>query len=339
MVGRWVRGTWALTPTQTGIVNAPVAEDRRWLAVMATVTMVELAWWAASRRAGLAPAPWLLTYLGLAFAGLAAAIALRKILRPRAERSSWSSLVIGTALAGIGASFFLPLKFAIPKQIPFWLDAPLAAAERALLTADPWLLLNLHLGWATLPLARLYGFWLPVQLLVLFMVMIEPPSRAKSRALIVYSLAWFVLGVVAAALFSSAGPIFYDRSFGGREFALLGETLRSRGASMTIFESDTMWAAMTSDSPGLVSGISAFPSLHVAISLWIVLAVRAMAPRLAAVALAYFLLVWLASVQLGWHYVSDGFAGAIGMVAIWAVAGTVESFRIRPLQPRFQPSG
>ena len=38
------------------------------------------------------------------------------------------------------------------------------------------------------------------------------------------------LGVVAAMLFSSAGPIFFDRLFGGARFALLGDTLAKRGA-------------------------------------------------------------------------------------------------------------
>lgn len=313
----------ALTKTHAAILKAAVGEDRRWLAIMAAVTLAEFAYWAANWSAGVAPLPWLLTYLGLAYAGLAAALLLRAVTRPRSKRASWPVLMIGTTLVGIGASLFLPLKFAIPEQIPFWLDAPLAALERALFAVDPWQLLDRHLGWATVPLDRLYGLWLPVQSLFLFTVMLEPPSRAKSRVLIAYSLAWFVLGVVAAALCSSAGPIFFDRVFGGNEFALLGETLRSRGASMALAESDTMWSAMASDHPGLVAGISAVPSLHVAISLWIFLTVRTMAPRGAALALVYFLLIWLGSVQLGWHYVSDGLVGAVGMLAIWAVAGTV----------------
>lgn len=313
-------GTRALTTIESGSISVPVADDRRWLVVMAAVTAAELACWAASWRAGLAPAPWLVSYLGLAFAGLAAALLVRTVLRPRAPRASWPAVLIGTALVGVGASFFLPLKYAIPKEIPFWLDAPLAAAERTFFGADPWRLLYRYLGWATLPLDRLYGLWLPVQSLVLFTVMLAPPSPAKSRALIAYSLAWFMLGVVAAALLSSAGPIFYDRMFGGSQFALLGGTLRARGASMALAESNTMWASLASGKPGFVAGISAAPSIHVAISLWIVLAARTLAPRATALALVYFLLIALASVQLGWHYVGDGVAGALGMWALWAIA-------------------
>ncbi len=291
---------------------------------MATMTLVEFVWWALVWRAGLAPFPLVITYLTLGFAGLAAALVLRTATRRRSKRSSAASVVTGTILAGIGGSFFLPLKFAIPKQIPFWLDAPLAAAERSLFGADPWLLLNHLLGWALLPVDALYALWVPVQLLILFTVMLEPPSATKSRALIAYSIAWFLLGVVAATMLSSAGPIFYDRVFGGSEFALLGETLRAHGASTAITQSDMMWSALTSGNLGLVMGISAVPSLHVAISLWIFLTARTMAPRMAKWALIYFIFIWLASVQLGWHYVSDGAVGAIGMLLIWAIAGIVD---------------
>ena len=307
-----------------------VGEDRRWLAVMATVLLAEFAWWAICWSAGLAPMPLLITYLILAFSALAAAYAMRVALRPRSARANWSSLIAGAALVGIGASLFLPLKYAIPKEVAFWLDPPLASAERALFGADPWLLLDRPIGWLTIPVDRIYGLWLPVQSLVLFTVMLEPPSRAKSRALIAYGLAWFALGVAAATIFSSAGPIFYDRLFGGSEFASLRETLRARGAWVVLAESDTMWAALVSGQPGFVAGISAFPSLHVAISLWFFLTARTMAPRAAPFALCYCMFIWIASVQLGWHYASDGLAGAAGMLAIWFVAEFVERSLTRP---------
>jgi hypothetical protein len=268
--------------------------------------------------------PLLGIYLLLAFSALASAFVLRLLLHPRSERARWPSVIAGTALVGLGASLFLPLKYAIPKEIAFWLDPVLASAEGGLFGADPWLLLDRAIGWALIPVDRVYGFWLPVQSLALFSIVLEPPSQAKSRALIAYSLAWFVLGVAAAAIFSSAGPIFYDRVFGGGLFEPLRETLRVSGAWVVLAESDAMWEALSSGRPGFVAGISAFPSLHVAISLWIFLAARTLAPRAAPIAFCYFIFVWIASVQLGWHYASDGLAGAAGMLAIWCVAGRVE---------------
>ena len=302
-------------------MSANLGEDGRWLAALAATVVAELGWWIVCFRAGLAPLPLLSTYLAFAFAALAAAYVLRTGLNRDRPRAPWPPLVLGAALTGIGGSLFLPLKFAIPKQVGFWLDPPLAAAERTLFNGDPWRFLDSLFGWATVPIDRLYGMWLPVQLLVMFLLMLEPASRPKSRALIAYALAWLVLGVVAATLLSSAGPIFYERLFGGGHFTVLGETLDRRGAWMTLTGSDAMWAAIADDRPGAVSGISAMPSLHVAISVWIYLTARTMAPRAAPYALAYAIFVWLASVQLGWHYVSDGLAGAAGMLLIWGFAG------------------
>jgi hypothetical protein len=291
---------------------------------MAGATALEFVWWLIAWVAGIAPAPFLGTYLVLTFGGVAVTLAIRQVLFRSRPRPTWPAIVAATALAGIGASLFLPLKTAIPKEIPFWLDGPLALAERQLFGTDPWRLLDQMIGWSTIPVDRLYALWLPVQSLVLFIVMLEPPSRAKSRALIAYSLGWFVLGVAAAAIFSSAGPLFYDRVFGGSEFAPLRETLTGRGAWLALAESDKMWAATGNTEPSFVSGISAFPSVHVAISVWLYLTARALAPRAAKLALLYGAAVWIASVQLGWHYAADGLAGVAGMIGLWALAGRVE---------------
>lgn len=291
---------------------------------MASAATLELVWWASAWSRGIAPLPHVLTYLSLALAGLAVALALRMLLRPGSPRAPFPSVVIGTVLAGVAGSLFLPLKFAIPAQIPFWLDVPLAEAERLAFGTDPWVLLNSLLGWAIMPMDRVYGLWLPTQLIVFFTVLIQPPSPQKSRCLIAYSLIWLLLGVCAALLLSSAGPIFYDRLFGGWRFAALGETLHASGAWMVIAEASAMWSSFSTGEPGFVAGISAMPSIHVAISLWIYLVARTLAPSFGYAAFAYFVFIWIASVQLGLHYLSDGVAGAGGTLAIWFLAGRLD---------------
>ena len=113
------------------------------------------------------------------------------------------------------------------------------------------------------------------------------------------------------------------------------ESLLMVGEHVTLGESDAMWAAFSEDRPGLVAGISAAPSLHVAISVWMWLTARSMAPRIAPYAAAYAGFIWIASVQLGWHYVSDGIIGAAGMGLIWLAAGAVErGFGAGQAEPR-----
>lgn len=299
--------------------------ERRWLVTMAATSTVELVWWSIAWRLGFAPLPHIGIYLGLAFGGLGAAIVLRLTLRLSASAAPWGAALPATLLVGIGASAFLPLKYAIPQEVSFWLDRPLASAERSWFGADPWMLLDRLFGWAAVPLDWLYGCWLPTQSLVLFLVILARPSPAKSRALMAYSIAWFLLGILGAVLLSSAGPVFYDRMYGGSTFAALGETLRARRAWIAIAESDRMWAAAAAHDPGMVAGISAMPSIHVAISLWMWLVARDLCPRVSIPAFLYFVLVWLGSVQLGWHYVSDGIAGVIGMLAVWSLAGVNRS--------------
>lgn len=287
---------------------------------MSGVTALELSWWVAAWRLGIAPLPLLGPYLMLAFAGAGLAVAVRLGLGLKPLGTAVMPVLLGTLLVAVGASAFLPIKYAIPKLVPFWLDGPLASGERAVFGADPWLILDRLLGWAARPLDWIYGSWLALQSLLLFLVIAGRPSPAKSRALIAYSLSWFLLGVVAATLLSSAGPIFYDRLFGGTFYLPLGETLRARGAWIALAESNAMWASFADARPGLVAGISAVPSLHVAISLWIFLVARSLDRRAAALAFAYFLVMWIASVQLGWHYAVDGLAGALGMLLVWRIA-------------------
>jgi len=312
-------------PAASPAPAAPIfGEDRPWLAVMLAAALIEMVHWVLCWSAGIAPAPLLGAYLGFALAALFLAFAARAATLPGQRIDNWPSALAAVSLVAVGASLFLPLKYAIPAEVPFWLDPALATAERGLFGADPWQLLDRWFGWATSPLDRFYGLWLPVQSVILFLVVLARPGPAKSRALISYSLAWLVLGVVAAAAFSSAGPLFYDRVLGGTEFASLRPALEGRGAWMAIAESDAMWRSLASGRPDLIAGISAMPSLHVAISAWMVMAARSMAPRLASAAVVYTALIWIASVQLGWHYVADGLAGIAGMAAIWAVGGLVE---------------
>jgi hypothetical protein len=307
-----------------------LGEDSRWLCLLSTVTVLEFVWWALCWRAGIAPAPYFGRYLALSFAALAAALALRFALRPKATRAPWVSVILGTLLIALGASLFLPLKYAIPGQVPFWLDVPLSAGERTLFGIDPWALGDRIFGWALVPMDRIYGLWLPVQSLILFSVMLLPPSKAKARALIAYALAWFLLGVVAATLLASAGPIFHDRLLGGHDFAAMENRLRTGGGWVVRSESDAMWASFASQRPGFVAGISAMPSLHIAISVWMWLAARALAPRAAPFALGYAAFMWVASVELGWHYFSDGLAGVLGMVGIWWLSSRINAKRQLP---------
>jgi hypothetical protein len=57
-----------------------------------------------------------------------------------------------------------------------------------------------------------------------------------------------------------------------------------------------------------------------------------MAPRFAPYALCYSIVIWVGSVQLGWHYVADGLAGALGIVGIWVLSAKVQHYVDAPFR-------
>ena len=119
----------------------------------------------------------------------------------------------------------------------------------------------------------------------------------------------FFLVVSASAILQyalpSAGPIFYERLGFGDRFA----DLPSRPwATVT---ADYLWANYLDNGSRVGAGISAFPSLHVAGAAWVASVVSSYSRKLAPVAWAYFVLILMGSVFLGWHYALDGIAGLV----------------------------
>jgi membrane-associated phospholipid phosphatase len=70
-------------------------------------------------------------------------------------------------------------------------------------------------------------------------------------------------------------------------------------------------------------GISAMPSLHVAIVVLIGLCFRFRLPRWQWGAWTYAGVIFVGSIHLGWHYASDGLVGALGAWAIWRGTGFI----------------
>ena len=68
------------------------------------------------------------------------------------------------------------------------------------------------------------------------------------------------------------------------------------------------------------------PSIHVAISVWILLVSREMAPRAVPYAACYVVFIWVASVALGWHYATDGLVGSLGMLGIWSISTRLQGY-------------
>jgi hypothetical protein len=97
----------------------------------------------------------------------------------------------------------------------------------------------------------------------------------------------------------------------------------------------------------LGAGISAMPSMHIAMACWAALALRAYSRKMQWVGWTYVGLIWFGSVHLGWHYFTDGVVGALGALVVWQLAGVIAAQQVsrwlpgeplRALKARTKPS-
>ena len=210
----------------------------------------------------------------------------------------FAPIAIGVAIIGAFLYSITFLKSMIPAVIPFWADAPFAAIDRAMFIYPQTIAIALKPTLAGLGL--FYGFWHAVHLGSILWVLHWRHGN-KARHILSFMLTW-AIGMALAYVFSSAGPIFtgqYDPS-------VAPATIRKAA--------DFLWANYQAEGALIGGGISAFPSMHVAIAAWLALVLRDRG--LPFVGAAYLIGVFVCSVILGWHYVADSVAGiGIALVA------------------------
>lgn len=226
--------------------------------------------------------------------------------------------------AGLGTIFlsvaFTMSKTAIPTVVPFWADPMLTNIDLLIFQgqhAYQWA----HIigeGWLNpIGVADSYvGTW--GALTLLFPVIItaaDSDLERRKRYLMVYGLIWALLGVVLATLMSSAGPIFADAVTGETHFSDLPSTLSASGLDGTYIDiiQKNLWYLYDADNGAQIgsSGISAFPSLHVAMgALWcFYMCERSV--LLAPIGFTFAAMIWFLSIYSGYHYATDGLASII----------------------------
>jgi hypothetical protein len=154
----------------------------------------------------------------------------------------------------------------------------------------------------------------------LFFVATSPRARAmRTRYIIMFMLTWVVCGNIMAGIFLSAGPVFYGAVTGDAErFAELTAFLAGSGnafSSAAAFQA-YLWSLYETRSAGFGSGISAFPSVHVALITMNALFLYDISRRWGLVAFAYTGFIVMSSVYLGWHYAIDGYVSLVVVVTL-----------------------
>lgn len=240
----------------------------------------------------------------------------------------FAGLIITCLALAVLLSTFWSYKKVLPVFSPFVWDEPLMRLDRALhLGDDPWALLHPFLGnpAVTLFLDRLYYLWF-----IFIPVMIawqgwSLDRRLRSQFLLTYALCWILLGTVLAYWLASAGPCYYGRVTGGPDpfaplMTYLG-TLDARVPLNALHVQDWLWSGYIGQGP--FEGISAMPSLHVALPVLYALVGFRVRRWLGAGFAAHAFLTLLGSIHLGWHYAVDGYVSVVAVIVIWRFVGHI----------------
>lgn len=227
---------------------------------------------------------------------------------------------------------FTSAKNLLPLLVDFHWDAPLADLDKSLHGGrDPWVWLQPVMGHhvVTRTIQMLYtGGWLVALCGVTFAVAASRRlAHLRLRFFLTYLFAWIVLGNLAAGWFMSAGPVYFGHVTGddARFASQMSYLSFSEGALHSSFDIQRdLWTIHQSGRAELGSGISAFPSLHIAMATLFFWTGCSINWRLGLAAAAFLLVILMGSVHLAWHYAVDGYFSFIAVTLVWCGIGLLQ---------------
>lgn len=188
----------------------------------------------------------------------------------------------------------------------------------------PWELLQPLIGYhyVTFVINGLYHVWFLILFATIFAATVmRSDPRFRMQCLLASLLTWVLVGNVMATFLSSAGPCFYAFIVGGPDpYLPLMEYLRDvydKHGLIVIDVQRWLWWTYETDTPGPGRGISAMPSLHVAMAVIYILFWKRIHPWLGWIAAAFLVITLIGSVHLGYHYAIDGYVAIVVTLLIW----------------------
>ena len=222
------------------------------------------------------------------------------------------------------------------------LDPLLARADHILfLGHDPWRVTHALLPSpsATLLIDHFYHGWFAPMAVGIILCAWLPAStyRLRTQYLFTYIGVWIGIGSILAFLLPSAGPCFYTRLVGpSPSFDALLSSLRQVQAAtgspvMSLEIQDWLMEAHNARTLVVGAGISAMPSVHNGLAMLFALAAFRINRTAGWLFAAYAVLIWIGSIDLGWHYAVDGIAGDALTYGIWRLSGRLAERLERPI--------
>lgn len=231
------------------------------------------------------------------------------------------------AVAVVLLPYFSKMKAAIPLFNDYTWDNAFIAWDRAIFFGyDAWEVLQPVLGFpiVTAFLALLYQLWfLLLYPGVMFFAFAKIDSRVRRQFFLSYLLSWTLIGGLMATLLASVGPCFVGPMLGDPRFDAQMAYLNAANEQVPIMvlpvqELLLEWYGKAEN--GLGSGITAMPSMHIAIAFLFWIAMRRVHSGWGTFFAVFFFITWISSVHLAYHYAVDGLVSLIAVAAIWKVS-------------------
>ncbi|MFN2101029.1 phosphatase PAP2 family protein [Altererythrobacter sp. MF3-039] len=256
-------------------------------------------------------------------------------LRQRHGNRAWLVWIIGglpiVAISVGLLPLFSNMKGMIPYFTDYTWDQTFIDWDRALFFGqDPWRLLWPIFGnsYVTALIGVFYHLWILLLYLGCVFMLFDPRigHELRRQFFLSYILCWALLGSVLATLLASVGPVFAEPILGIDTFVPQMELLEKGSETaylMTLQVQDGLLLAFQQQARGLGAGITAMPSLHVAIACLFWLAMRQLDRRAGHFFLTFLAVIWVGSVHTAYHYAVDGLISIIGVFVIWKFSGWV----------------
>ncbi len=222
------------------------------------------------------------------------------------------------------------IKTRIPNMIPYVWDESFQKLDRAIFFGkDPWQYFAFLYEHPRIiqVMDFIYDFW-AVLLVSAWFFSMRYGGKNKARRyqfVLALLLSWFVGGNILATLLSSGGPVYFEALTGlpstySEQMALLFAI--NAETPLRAFEyQEMLWNIYESPSVGL-GGISAMPSMHCASAFLMFLMFGRTA--LSRILLGgFFLLIFISSFVLAWHYAVDGLFVLPVTFGLWKLSGWV----------------